>query len=147
MGWVVLGRCAGGGGRLSSILSLSLTSLASSLIFTILCILTLALTLASLVRAENNIELCCSFEEGKSDKEILDDLLQTARYDKRLLPPVQGTLRPPPHTRQDDYTPDLVPNDPDHPEHLEHHRHRYHHTAPHNHSSLLTPRRKGTLYI
>ncbi|XP_014597881.1 glutamate-gated chloride channel isoform X6 [Polistes fuscatus] len=84
MGWVVLGRCAGGGGRLSSILSLSLTSLASSLIFTILCILTLALTLASLVRAENNI-----FEEGKSDKEILDDLLQTARYDKRLLPPVQ----------------------------------------------------------
>ncbi|XP_014597888.1 glutamate-gated chloride channel-like isoform X18 [Vespa mandarinia] len=87
MGWVVLGRCAGGGGRLSSILSLSLTSLASSLIFTILCILTLALTLASLVRAENNI-----FEEGKSDKEILDDLLQTARYDKRLLPPVQGTL-------------------------------------------------------
>ncbi|XP_015183995.1 PREDICTED: glutamate-gated chloride channel isoform X1 [Polistes dominula] len=87
MGWVVLGRCAGGGGRLSSILSLSLTSLASSLIFTILCILTLALTLASLVRAENNI-----FEEGKSDKEILDDLLQTARYDKRLLPPVQGLL-------------------------------------------------------
>ncbi|XP_035731031.1 glutamate-gated chloride channel-like isoform X4 [Vespa mandarinia] len=142
MGWVVLGRCAGGGGRLSSILSLSLTSLASSLIFTILCILTLALTLASLVRAENNI-----FEEGKSDKEILDDLLQTARYDKRLLPPVQGTLRPPPHTRQDDYTPDLVPNDPDHPEHLEHHRHRYHHTAPHNHSSLLTPRRKGTLTV
>ncbi|KAK2577971.1 hypothetical protein KPH14_012745 [Odynerus spinipes] len=138
MGWVVLGRCAGGGGRLSSILSLSLTSLASSLIFTILCILTLALTLATLVRAENNI-----FEEGKSDKEILDDLLQTARYDKRLLPPVQGTLRPPPHTRQDDYTPDLVPNDPDHPEHLEHHRHRYHHTAPHNHSSLLTPRRKA----
>ncbi|KAI4497505.1 hypothetical protein M0802_007516 [Mischocyttarus mexicanus] len=87
-------------------------------------------------------ELCYSFSEGKSDKEILDDLLQTARYDKRLLPPVQGTLRPPPHTRQDDYTPDLVPNDPDHPEHLEHHRHRYHHTAPHNHSSLLTPRRK-----
>lgn len=36
--------------------------------------------------------------------------------------------------------------DPDYPEHLEHHRHRYHHTAPHNHSSLLTPRRKGTLY-
>ena len=91
--------------------------------------------------------LCCSFEEGKSDKEILDNLLLSTRYDKRLLPPVQGTLRPPPHTRQDDYTPDyLVPNDPDHPEHLEHHRHRYHHTAPHNHSSLLTPRRKGTLY-
>ncbi|XP_076759142.1 pH-sensitive chloride channel 1 isoform X6 [Xylocopa sonorina] len=137
MGWVALGRCAGGGGRLSSVLSLSLTSLASSLIFTILCILTLALTLVSLVRAED------IFEEGKSDKEILDNLLLSTRYDKRLLPPVQGTLRPPPHTRQDDYTPDyLVPNDPDHPEHLEHHRHRYHHTAPHNHSSLLTPRRK-----
>ena len=53
MGWVALGRCAGGGGRLSSVLSLSLTSLASSLIFTILCILTLALTLVTLVRAED----------------------------------------------------------------------------------------------
>ncbi|XP_076630143.1 pH-sensitive chloride channel 1 isoform X12 [Colletes latitarsis] len=142
MGWVALGRCAGGGGRLSSVLSLSLTSLASSLIFTILCILTLALTLVTLVRAED------IFEEGKSDKEILDNLLLSTRYDKRLLPPVQGTLRPPPHTRQDDYTPDyLVPNHPDHPEHLEHHRHRYHHTAPHNHSSLLTPRQKGTLTV
>ncbi|XP_076651444.1 pH-sensitive chloride channel 1 isoform X11 [Halictus rubicundus] len=86
MGWVALGRCAGGGGRLSSVLSLSLTSLASSLIFTILCILTLALTLVTLVRAED------IFEEGKSDKEILDNLLQSTRYDKRLLPPVQGTL-------------------------------------------------------
>ncbi|XP_018305890.1 pH-sensitive chloride channel 1 isoform X6 [Mycetomoellerius zeteki] len=86
MGWVALGRCASGGGRLSSILSLSLTSFVSSLIFTSLCILTLALTLVSLVRAED------IFEEGKSDKEILDDLLQSTRYDKRLLPPVQGTL-------------------------------------------------------
>ncbi|XP_043601718.1 glutamate-gated chloride channel isoform X25 [Bombus affinis] len=197
MGWVALGRCAGGGGRLSSVLSLSLTSLASSLIFTILCILTLALTLVTLVRAEDihneftrkrttrvsyrsratsafsgkpifldtskvKVEardkancglicgstfgvarerehsmiggenrgkewkgkergkerrkekgkererkgkekfrrgsggfgasyntLCCSFEEGKSDKEILDNLLLSTRYDKRLLPPVQ----------------------------------------------------------
>ncbi|XP_045461369.1 glutamate-gated chloride channel isoform X8 [Harmonia axyridis] len=32
------------------------------------------------------------FEEGKSDKEILDHLLKATRYDKRLLPPVQGTL-------------------------------------------------------
>ncbi|XP_070155598.1 pH-sensitive chloride channel 1 isoform X2 [Polyergus mexicanus] len=86
MGWVALGRCAGGGGRLSSILSLSLTSLASSLIFTFLCILTLAFTLVTLARAEN------IFEEGKSDKEILDNLLHSSRYDKRLLPPVQGTL-------------------------------------------------------
>ncbi|XP_029675721.1 glutamate-gated chloride channel isoform X17 [Formica exsecta] len=83
MGWVALGRCAGGGGRLSSILSLSLTSLASSIIFTFLCILTLAFTLVTLARAEN------IFEEGKSDKEILDNLLHSSRYDKRLLPPVQ----------------------------------------------------------
>ncbi|XP_020300471.1 glutamate-gated chloride channel isoform X5 [Pseudomyrmex gracilis] len=83
MGWVALGRCAGGGGRLSSILSLSLTSLASSLIFTSLCILTLAFTLVTLARAED------IFEEGKSDKEILDNLLLSTRYDKRLLPPVQ----------------------------------------------------------
>ncbi|KAH0949700.1 hypothetical protein HN011_000168, partial [Eciton burchellii] len=32
------------------------------------------------------------FEEGKSDKEILDNLLLSTRYDKRLLPPVEGTL-------------------------------------------------------
>ncbi|XP_017779758.1 PREDICTED: glutamate-gated chloride channel isoform X12 [Nicrophorus vespilloides] len=31
-------------------------------------------------------------EEGKSDKEILDNLLGVTRYDKRLLPPVTGTL-------------------------------------------------------
>lgn len=31
-----------------------------------------------------------SFEEGKSDKEILDNLLRATRYDKRLLPPVRG---------------------------------------------------------
>ncbi|XP_025268715.1 glutamate-gated chloride channel isoform X16 [Camponotus floridanus] len=85
MGWVALGRCAGGS-RLSSILSLSLTSLASSLIFTFLCILTLAFTLVTLAHAED------IFEEGKSDKEILDNLLLSTRYDKRLLPPVQGTL-------------------------------------------------------
>ncbi|KAL1132802.1 hypothetical protein AAG570_010754, partial [Ranatra chinensis] len=32
------------------------------------------------------------FEEGRSDKEILDNLLHDNRYDKRLLPPVTGTL-------------------------------------------------------
>ncbi|XP_012283086.1 glutamate-gated chloride channel isoform X11 [Orussus abietinus] len=86
MGWVALGRRVGGGGRLSPILSLSLASLASSLTLGTFCVLTLALTLATLVRAEN------IFEEGKSDKEILDNLLLSTRYDKRLLPPVQGTL-------------------------------------------------------
>lgn len=33
-----------------------------------------------------------SFAEGKSDKEILDHLLKNSRYDKRLLPPVDGKL-------------------------------------------------------
>ncbi|XP_011304928.1 glutamate-gated chloride channel isoform X15 [Fopius arisanus] len=83
MGWVALGRRAGGGCRLSSNLSLSFASLASSFILTTLFVLTLALTLATLVRAED------IFEEGKSDKEILDNLLLSTRYDKRLLPPVQ----------------------------------------------------------
>jgi len=32
------------------------------------------------------------FENGRSDKEILDNLLKQTRYDKRLLPPVTGTL-------------------------------------------------------
>ncbi|XP_065074641.1 glutamate-gated chloride channel isoform X19 [Ochlerotatus camptorhynchus] len=32
------------------------------------------------------------FAEGKSDKEILDHLLKGSRYDKRLLPPVDGSL-------------------------------------------------------
>ncbi|KAG5677228.1 hypothetical protein PVAND_007004 [Polypedilum vanderplanki] len=32
------------------------------------------------------------FSDGKSDKEILDHLLKNSRYDKRLLPPVFGTL-------------------------------------------------------
>ncbi|KAK0070843.1 hypothetical protein PV326_002021 [Microctonus aethiopoides] len=35
-------------------------------------------------------KLFYSFEEGKSDKEILDNLLMSTRYDKRLLPPVQA---------------------------------------------------------
>ncbi|XP_031777682.1 pH-sensitive chloride channel isoform X18 [Nasonia vitripennis] len=83
MGWAALGRRAGGGGRLSPILSLSLASLTSSLLLTVLCILTLAFTLATIVSAED------IFEEGKSDKEILDNLLLATRYDKRLLPPVQ----------------------------------------------------------
>ncbi|XP_038220173.1 glutamate-gated chloride channel isoform X22 [Zerene cesonia] len=32
------------------------------------------------------------FAAGKSDKEILDNLLKNSRYDKRLLPPVDGVL-------------------------------------------------------
>lgn len=34
--------------------------------------------------------LLFSFSDGKSDKEILDHLLRNSRYDKRLLPPVDG---------------------------------------------------------
>lgn len=34
--------------------------------------------------------LLSSFENGRSDKEILDNLLKQTRYDKRLLPPVTG---------------------------------------------------------
>ncbi|XP_057341224.1 glutamate-gated chloride channel isoform X10 [Microplitis mediator] len=83
MGWVALGRRAGGSSRLSPILSLSLASLVRSLLFTTLCVLTLALTFATFVNSED------IFEEGKSDKEILDNLLLSTRYDKRLLPPVQ----------------------------------------------------------
>lgn len=32
------------------------------------------------------------FTEGRSDKEILDELLRHTRYDKRLRPPIDGTL-------------------------------------------------------
>lgn len=60
-------------------------------------------TVSSPGSAHLQCALCCSFEEGKSDKEILDNLLQSTRYDKRLLPPVQGTLSPP--SRLGDYTP------------------------------------------
>ncbi|XP_023317122.1 glutamate-gated chloride channel isoform X13 [Trichogramma pretiosum] len=86
MGWAALGRRVGGGSRLSPILSLSVASHASSYLVTVFCILTVAVTLANFVSAED------IFEEGKSDKEILDNLLLATRYDKRLLPPVQGTL-------------------------------------------------------
>lgn len=34
----------------------------------------------------------CRFDDGKSDKEILDHLLKDYRYDKRLLPPVEGKI-------------------------------------------------------
>ncbi|VEN44252.1 unnamed protein product [Callosobruchus maculatus] len=43
-----------------------------------------------IVAIRNTIALSDIFEEGKSDKEILDQLLLATRYDKRLLPPVRG---------------------------------------------------------
>ncbi|VEN44251.1 unnamed protein product [Callosobruchus maculatus] len=42
-----------------------------------------------IVAIRNTIALSDIFEEGKSDKEILDQLLLATRYDKRLLPPVR----------------------------------------------------------
>lgn len=48
-----------------------------------------------LIFHENFSFYICSFNrfaEGKSDKEILDHLLKNSRYDKRLLPPVDGKL-------------------------------------------------------
>lgn len=43
---------------------------------------------------DNDDDVPFSFAEGKSDKEILDHLLKGTRYDKRLLPPVDGKCRP-----------------------------------------------------
>ncbi|XP_049821057.1 glutamate-gated chloride channel isoform X2 [Aethina tumida] len=47
---------------------------------------------AILLVTRQTLALSDIFEEGKSDKEILDNLLRATRYDKRLLPPVRGTL-------------------------------------------------------
>lgn len=47
---------------------------------------------AILLITRQTLALSDIFEEGKSDKEILDNLLRATRYDKRLLPPVQDTL-------------------------------------------------------
>ncbi|CAH0559660.1 unnamed protein product [Brassicogethes aeneus] len=47
---------------------------------------------AILLVTRQTLALSDIFEEGKSDKEILDNLLRNTRYDKRLLPPVRGTL-------------------------------------------------------
>ncbi|XP_044259902.1 glutamate-gated chloride channel isoform X11 [Tribolium madens] len=44
---------------------------------------------AILLVTRQTLALSDIFEDGKSDKEILDNLLRATRYDKRLLPPVQ----------------------------------------------------------
>ena len=38
------------------------------------------------------VMMCCRYHE-LSDKEILDHLLHRQRYDKRIKPPMSGTLR------------------------------------------------------
>ncbi|KAJ3667027.1 hypothetical protein Zmor_002437 [Zophobas morio] len=48
---------------------------------------------AILLVTRQTLALSDIFEDGKSDKEILDHLLRATRYDKRLLPPVQGKGR------------------------------------------------------
>ncbi|KAL5290483.1 pHCl family protein [Megaselia abdita] len=57
---------------------------AASSFILVLCYLT---TLTTALAVDHPI-----FDESSSDKEILDHLLQKSRYDKRLLPPVNGTL-------------------------------------------------------
>ncbi|XP_023313241.1 glutamate-gated chloride channel [Anoplophora glabripennis] len=47
---------------------------------------------AILLVTRQTLALSDIFEEGKSDKEILDNLLRATRYDKRLLPPVRESL-------------------------------------------------------
>ncbi|XP_063911656.1 glutamate-gated chloride channel alpha isoform X15 [Zophobas morio] len=47
---------------------------------------------AILLVTRQTLALSDIFEDGKSDKEILDHLLRATRYDKRLLPPVQDTV-------------------------------------------------------
>ncbi|XP_068909421.1 glutamate-gated chloride channel isoform X13 [Tenebrio molitor] len=48
---------------------------------------------AILLVTRQTLALSDIFEDGKSDKEILDNLLRATRYDKRLLPPVQETVK------------------------------------------------------
>ncbi|XP_049797673.1 glutamate-gated chloride channel [Schistocerca nitens] len=51
-----------------------------------------AAILLSLSLATGSTEIFDDFSDGKSDKEILDELLRKERYDKRLRPPVPGKL-------------------------------------------------------
>ncbi|XP_041773651.1 glutamate-gated chloride channel isoform X14 [Anopheles merus] len=67
----------------------SLCLYAASSVLLALCYLTIP-TVAS--DTAHPIRGRVRFAEGKSDKEILDHLLKNSRYDKRLLPPVDGTL-------------------------------------------------------
>ncbi|XP_055537185.1 glutamate-gated chloride channel isoform X20 [Wyeomyia smithii] len=67
----------------------SLCLYAASSVILALCYLTIP-TVAS--DAPHTMRQKARFAEGKSDKEILDHLLKGSRYDKRLLPPVDGSL-------------------------------------------------------
>ncbi|KRF98535.1 uncharacterized protein Dwil_GK20603 [Drosophila willistoni] len=80
--------------------SQSFSFYAASSVILMLCYLTTATTAAA-TQSETSGALdkhpihgidWSKFDESSSDKEILDLLLEKKRYDKRLLPPVNGTL-------------------------------------------------------
>ncbi|XP_037722772.1 uncharacterized protein LOC119555452 isoform X9 [Drosophila subpulchrella] len=71
--------------------SQSISFYAASSVILMLCYLTTASTAAT--QSETGaLDKHPIFDESSSDKEILDLLLEKKRYDKRLLPPVNGTL-------------------------------------------------------
>ncbi|XP_013139101.1 PREDICTED: glutamate-gated chloride channel isoform X6 [Papilio polytes] len=58
------------------------------------CVVARAVALVLMLSGASQVSALTSdiFAAGKSDKEILDNLLKNSRYDKRLLPPVDGVL-------------------------------------------------------
>ncbi|XP_023162146.1 uncharacterized protein LOC111593544 isoform X10 [Drosophila hydei] len=72
--------------------SQSFSFYAASSVILMLCYLTTPSTAASTQSETVAIDKHPIFDESSSDKEILDLLLEKKRYDKRLLPPVNGTL-------------------------------------------------------
>ncbi|XP_017842543.1 glutamate-gated chloride channel isoform X21 [Drosophila busckii] len=65
---------------------------AASSVILMLCYLTTTSTAAATQSETGALDKHPIFDESSSDKEILDLLLEKKRYDKRLLPPVNGTL-------------------------------------------------------
>ncbi|XP_032599293.1 uncharacterized protein LOC6557201 isoform X16 [Drosophila grimshawi] len=72
--------------------SQSFSFYAASSIILMLCYLTTTSTAAATQSETAALDKHPIFDESSSDKEILDLLLEKKRYDKRLLPPVNGTL-------------------------------------------------------
>ncbi|XP_052848823.1 uncharacterized protein LOC128260112 isoform X7 [Drosophila gunungcola] len=79
--------------------SQSISFYAASSVILMLCYLTTASTAAATQSETGVLDKhpihgidWSKFDESSSDKEILDLLLEKKRYDKRLLPPVNGTL-------------------------------------------------------
>nr|XP_044249920.1 glutamate-gated chloride channel isoform X6 [Drosophila takahashii] len=79
--------------------SQSISFYAASSVILMLCYLTTASTAAATNSETGALDKhpihgidWSKFDESSSDKEILDLLLEKKRYDKRLLPPVNGTL-------------------------------------------------------